>query len=304
MNKLKNILVAVDFSPASKAALSQAVRLARWNGARLNVLHGVDEMDIAEAASAMGKPKCVFEELALSGAQVAMKNLLRQAGAPRGTQAQVLRGAPIDLILRQSSMANADLIVMGIHSSSEEGLGAGILATRVLRKSDMKVLLVEPHQSRPFKNIVACIDFSETAREVVTQARHMAERDDAQISFIHVFLAPWRRFGFRSASPAESRRFASEFQKRKMNQLREFVGEAGSCRERFALIDADKVGQGIAGHVRKVRADLIVVGRRGRSELGYLMMGSTVERLARELDCSMLAVRRVGPVSTFARSIP
>lgn len=303
MNKLKNILVAVDFSPASQAALAQAVRLARWNGAKLRVLHGLDETDLAETATAMGQPQNVFEKLALTGAEGALKKALRQARAPRGTHAQVLRGAPIDLILRQSSKTNADLIVMGVHSSSEEGLGAGVLATRFLRKSDVKVLLVEPYQSRPFKRILACIDFSETAREVVTQARHMAERDDAQIRFIHVFRAPWRRFGFRATSAAETRRFASEFRKRKMTQLRDFVGEAGSGREGFALIDADKVGQGIAGHARKLRADLIVLGRRGRSELGYLMMGSTVERLARELDCSMLAVRRLGPAYTLAGSI-
>ena len=35
MNKLKTILVGADFSDCSRSALEQAVRLARWNHARL-----------------------------------------------------------------------------------------------------------------------------------------------------------------------------------------------------------------------------------------------------------------------------
>ena len=39
MNKLKTILVGVDFSECSRCALEQAVRLARWNDAGLRIIH-------------------------------------------------------------------------------------------------------------------------------------------------------------------------------------------------------------------------------------------------------------------------
>ena len=42
MNQLKTILVGVDFSECSRCALEQAVRLARWNNAGLNVIHVMD----------------------------------------------------------------------------------------------------------------------------------------------------------------------------------------------------------------------------------------------------------------------
>ncbi len=39
MNKLKTILVGVDFSECSRSALEQAVRLACWNNAGLRIIH-------------------------------------------------------------------------------------------------------------------------------------------------------------------------------------------------------------------------------------------------------------------------
>lgn len=46
----------------------------------------------------------------------------------------------------------------------------------------------------------------------------------------------------------------------------------------------------IVEYTREIGADLIVLGTRGRTNLRYVMAGSTAERLLRELPCSVLAV--------------
>ena len=53
MNRLNNILVAVDFSDCSKAALAQAVRIAGWNGAALHALHVIEPLVVSDVAWAM-----------------------------------------------------------------------------------------------------------------------------------------------------------------------------------------------------------------------------------------------------------
>lgn len=42
---------------------------------------------------------------------------------------------------------------------------------------------------------------------------------------------------------------------------------------------------------RPAGADLIVIGARGRSNLAYLLLGSTAERVLTRLPCSVLVVR-------------
>ncbi len=45
-------------------------------------------------------------------------------------------------------------------------------------------------------------------------------------------------------------------------------------------------GHGVAEFARQVRADLLVLGTKGRSNLGCVLLGSTVDRLLREIPCS------------------
>jgi nucleotide-binding universal stress UspA family protein len=50
-------------------------------------------------------------------------------------------------------------------------------------------------------------------------------------------------------------------------------------------------GNGIAAHAEEVKADLIIVGHKGRTNLRYVLLGSTAERLLTQLPCSMLVVK-------------
>ena len=51
MSTLNTILVAVDFSTGSRAALEQASRIARLQRAKLHVLHVVDSSAVATLAA-------------------------------------------------------------------------------------------------------------------------------------------------------------------------------------------------------------------------------------------------------------
>jgi len=42
-------------------------------------------------------------------------------------------------------------------------------------------------------------------------------------------------------------------------------------------------GQGIVQYAKEVKADLVILGTRGRTSLRYVLLGSTAERLLREL---------------------
>lgn len=301
MNRLQNILAVVDLSPCSRAALAQAARLSTWNKARLHVLYGVDELDLIEAAEAMKQPFEAFQEVTLKGAEAALKQMMRRTKLPAGTAYRIEVGPIIELLLRVVNSTSADLVVMGVRGTPDGPNGAGMLATRALRKTRTKVMLVEEGKTRRFRRIIACIDFSETSREVVIQTLRVARQDRSQVRFVHVFFAPWRRFGFRTPSPSASLNYAQEHRLRLLERLRAWVGDTGPVRSSFEAIDADNPAMGIARYAQEAEADLIVLGRRGRTELGYLLMGSTVERLARELSCCLLTVQRVeDPLSRIA----
>jgi nucleotide-binding universal stress UspA family protein len=49
--------------------------------------------------------------------------------------------------------------------------------------------------------------------------------------------------------------------------------------------------RGIVEYATSTNADLVVIGTHGKSNLRYLLLGSTAERVLRHTGCSVLAVR-------------
>ena len=62
MNKLNSILAGTDFSDCSRSALEQAVRLVKWNNARLHALHSIEYLTLSNAARASHLPQEKLEQ--------------------------------------------------------------------------------------------------------------------------------------------------------------------------------------------------------------------------------------------------
>jgi len=125
----------------------------------------------------------------------------------------------------------------------------------------------------------------------VTQALRVAEQDLAEVPFLHVFTGSWGRYALVPDAWELDEALAAQYRHALEQRLREFAGDTAGRPTRFAVVEAANHGHGIAEYARRVGVDLVVLGTRGRSNLGYVLLGSTVERLLREIPCSALALR-------------
>lgn len=291
MNTLKTILVPVDFSTGSRSALEQASRLAGINGASLHVLHVVDTAAVASQADSRNMSFERQAAIAAEGAREALVRWLAQAGAPAGCENTIVVGVPLHEILKHVKTQNPDLVVAGITGAGESKAGAGSLAHRLARQVPGKILLVRTNHPNAFHKIVACIDFSETSREVAAQAHRAAIHDGARVDFLHVWQEPWL-----STPYAYLATVASEFIEHRRQllsaTLQKFVKEiAPGIESNEVLINEPNYANAIAAHAEMSGADLIVIGARGQTNLRYTLMGSTAERLLMRLPCSVLVVK-------------
>jgi nucleotide-binding universal stress UspA family protein len=291
MNKLKTIIVGVDFSECSRSALEQAVRLASWNQAKLRVIHAIEHLTISDAAEAFKLSEDQIRREVRQGAIARLSVWAAETGAPKVHSREVIFGPPLDVLLQETRSSHADLLVLGVTGESLLPYGAGTLATKCLRKAPCKVMLIKESHARPFRRIVACVDFSETSREAVAQALRAASQDHAEVHFLHVFQPPWdypMSFGDRVPAMAD---FEKNYRLVLENNLRKFVAPAAGSQTVCALTEAKTHGHGIAEYCRRVDADLVILGTKGKTNLKYVLLGSTVERLLKELPCSVLVVR-------------
>lgn len=289
MTKLKNILLGTDFSPCATAALQQAVRLAHWNNARLQAVHVVDVLAVREYAEAYQRPLMLVEKEVVEQTGGRLKEWLASAGT--SVAGETIIGIPLDALLTRLKELDASLLVLGLRGETTTHNDAGNLALKCLRKTQTKVMLVHEQHAGPFRNVTACVDFSETAQVAVEQARRVGQQDASQIHFIHVFSGPWRRLPLRLETPGTLADFEKQYRALLEGRLREFVGDTTGLNATFEVIEAERVAHGIAEYARSNDTDLLILGSKGLSNLKYLLLGSTVERLLRELPCSVLVVR-------------
>ena len=303
MNNLTTILVAVDFSPGSRAALEQAARIAGTSKASLHVLHVVDQAAVEALSESHGTSYESQARISCLGASAALDDWMAQSRVSANGSATILIGSPLHEILEHARKLNAGLLVAGIAGAGGSPAGAGSVSAKLARKVSPQVLLVRSDHPSAFRHIVACIDFSETAAEVAEQARRVALQDGASVDFLHVWQDPWvalmytAPFGdvaapVMAATPGQRAAYTENLQR----ELHDFVREAAQGIEsQEVLHEAANYGDGIAEHGARAGADLFIVGGKGRTNLSYVLLGSTAERLLTRLPCSLLVVKPATP---------
>lgn len=290
MDTLKSIVVGVDFTPGSAVALAQAVRMGAWNRATVRAVHVIDTvvaMDLQDALSAMQRG--IVDGL-MSGAQRAWKEFAAGVPGAAGVACEVRVDNRVVGVL--GAAKGADLLIVSAFGAKPD-LGLGTVAGGCVRHAMSRVLLLRDTQSGPFKCVVACVDFSETSLRALDDAARLATQDGAALHILHVFEAPWTRLSYEG--PAAAAALQKEYRDGLERRLREFAATLGRgldyLKPVYAVADDQGHRTGIVEYARRVNADLIVMGTRGRTNLRDVLLGSTAERTLRQSPCSVLAVK-------------
>lgn len=145
MISLHRILVPTDFSKHSEVALNYALALAEKFGARLFLLHVVQDLALfIPDAVAVAPPIAPPVEQFTAAARDALERVVQANNLEGGNvQREVREGAPFYEIIRFAKETAIDLIVMGTHGHT--GLThvlLGSVTEKVVRKAPCPVLTV------------------------------------------------------------------------------------------------------------------------------------------------------------------
>lgn len=152
----QRIVVAIDNSDPSDAAIEFATRLAAADGSRLAFCHVIDEDTLyEEAANHSGATfPAIHEWLREANILTATAAQHAQGAGIPSAETAVLTGNPVTEILGFAAAEHADLIVIGAHGERGTGhLPMGSVAYDVARRSGVPVAVVRntliPHELHP-----------------------------------------------------------------------------------------------------------------------------------------------------------
>jgi len=293
-----HILCPTDFSVAASGAFAESIRVARWFGAKVTVLHVMAQAIPAGAEMVFAPPPPeVFD--AVRKARLAELDRFvaatEHAGVPVDTRCR--EGVATSEIRDAAEELDADLVVMGTHGRSGFGkLVLGSVTESLLRHAPVPILTVnsasQPHEGL-YRCVLCAVDASEWSAETIGFAAAVAEEGAERLTVLHVIddLPETRAWAQGVFALGEVEQFRDDLEQNALADLRKLIPEnvksSCGCIARAAF---GRAPQEILRLAAGEHADLIVLGTHGRGALNRILFGSTARRVVREATCPVLVV--------------
>lgn len=284
MKTYQNIVVGVDFSDPSQAALRHAIELAVRQQSRLSILHIIDD-NLSQYWDVLPLSPIEMEEQLLQKTKVFLDEKLQQYEL-NGIEyeAHVIFGKPFQALQDYCEQEHADLLIVGQRGATLlEKVLMGSTAERLIRTSRIPLLTVHANSPSRFRRIIAATDFSELSIQAINKAVEFAMLEQAELHIVHVSDDTLDVLG-----PDQQQRERAEANLEKFLQHESLKFQGMGYRTHIAYgVPHNELVQ----YTHHLQADLIVMGYAARSGILGILLGNTAEAVSSKLSCSLLTIQ-------------
>ena len=290
MTTIGTILVGSDLTEASDAVVAAAAGIAAGQGAALHILHAFDIP--SRAAPAQGpEGRASFPER-IARAEEALDRQIERVVTPAGAKVGSRR---VEIFVAHRAITDAaeglgaDLIVVGAHSHKRMGDELlGSTADRVVRAANVPCLVVRAPLALPLRRVIAPVDRSRAALGALEVALEwtgvLGAEGGASLTVLHVLPRALDIPEFSLDPGTVGSELHAEIAAARTNVLASGVKVDEEVRW------ADDAVDEIVASVRRLAADLIVLGTHGHGLLRRFLIGSVASGVVRRAPCAVLLV--------------
>lgn len=291
------ILCATDLSEFSNSAVIQAIGMAKEFGSTLTISHVIDLPMVTMHGAAYVYQEDQIEEMK-TGAMDQIRALV--SDSELNWEAVVETGPVSNTLCRLAAEKHADLAIVSTHGHTGlKRLFLGSVTERLLRTIACPLLVVTaPEKSGlmekqfkgfGFKQILVGCDFSADSGRAVEFGFSLAQEFEAVIHLVHV-VEPfvYRDTMLPEGTKTEALTEGATDSRRRLETM--VPKDAHNwCTVKLAC-KAGKPFQALKSYAEAHQVDLIVLGVRGHSLVETMLLGSTTDRVIRNVACPVLSV--------------
>ena len=145
-----------------------------------------------------------------------------------------------------------------------------------------------------FRNILFATDFSPAAAQAIPYVKQIARHYDADLVTLHVRPPIMSAMTDPGTWPTDVEAAKAQNHRHREELLRAFEGI-----RTLVVIEEGDIQSRLNAAIERNNTDLVVIGTRGRTGLGKLLLGSVAEEIFRTVSCPVLTV---GPHSSTSRA--
>jgi nucleotide-binding universal stress UspA family protein len=291
-----SVLAATDFSDDATNASRRAAMLAMEHQGRLELLHVVSGTSLAVVREMLLSHDGAEEKL-IDDAQRRL-DAARLQIAGKGQVAAFSRvaiGSVPEEIL--SASEQADLLVLGARGLSPwRDLFLGTTADRLLRTCKRPVLVVKRPPEASYRRVLVPVDFSPHSIAALKMAMLIAP--DADIMVVHGSAVAFEGV-LRQAGVVEDEidRYRTQSQHQALSGLNTVIDQVSDGSHRiFRAVEHEDAVRLILAKEESFKADLIVIGKHGKTIVEEMLLGSVTRRILSDSKSDVLIVHESSAV--------
>ncbi|MDP2105739.1 MAG: universal stress protein [Desulfobulbaceae bacterium] len=284
------IVAATDFSATGDLAVLRGAHIAQKHGKTLLLLHVVHPLDIyPELMLTFNAHLKDYERLKQANGLASLDqlavNIRKDFDIKVRTATRI--GRPHVQIAEYARAESADLLIIGYRGEKNViDTMIGSTAFRVLRTMPCAVLIVRNAAVVPYQQVVAAVDF--TSGSIHAPAFACAVAPSALIETLHVFDLKQetlsRDVGANNADLKKYRDEAMKYIEGELNKILEHLNE----KRVSSHVMNGYLPETICARVSELNADLVVLGKKGKSSLQEFLLGSVSKTVAGMVNCDVL----------------
>ncbi|HZW09772.1 MAG TPA: universal stress protein [Phycisphaerales bacterium] len=284
---IRNVLAATGLTPESAGGLLLGSDLARRFGAELHVVHVVEPPSEVEERAIPG-----LTERYVAFAAEELGKFCASHGMGAAATQHLLRGEPEAEILRLRKQLRADVLVLGRYGKGGLKRGRlGSIAHRLVRRSQVSVLVAQPDFRGPVQRVGVACDFHEESRMELRRAMELAAKFGAgEVVVLASYEVPAGYHTIMSWEDACSRLEAA-LRELAEKSLALAAAEAPGARAWRLRMEEGPPTSRIPAMAQEEHLDLLVLGTHGRSRAAMALLGRTSEKIIDAAGCSVWAER-------------
>lgn len=293
MNGTHHIVVATDFSLPAGRAVRRAALLARVLHGELHLLHVVHPLAFYPGPEFELGDLSLQDQAIAAGARARLEG---QAAALRAefaitTHAATRIGRAHTEIAAHARQIGARLVVAGARGENTLlDLLLGSTATRLLRVADCPVLIAKLQaEPAPYAEVIVALDFS-PGSEAATPLCHTVA-PDARVELLHVYEAAideqLRMAGLETVFIEDYHERARAAAEARLEEMSRQGAPLGSVNGHVAT---GYPAAAIIERIKLLRAELVVLGRSGKSGMQEFLLGSVAKDVANAAECDVLVL--------------
>jgi nucleotide-binding universal stress UspA family protein len=290
---IQSILAATDFSTDARHAAERAAMICATTGISRGVLLHVLESSWLDTVKRFVSLSTEVEQTMEGHASRSLDEL--GAAIRKGTgftfEPQVCVGKVLDAILEVS--ADFDLLALGARGKHPlRDFAIGTTAERLLRQTRTPILVVKRKAAAAYRRVLVAVDFSPHSHTALAYSYAIAPQ--SEIYLAHVYEVPFQKEMLHAGVAEEiihECRVKARYQAD--TEMRRFIEESGADTSHLhrSIEHGSHVPTKLRDKAIAIDADLVIVGKHGKSLAEHLLLGSVTLHLLADCPCDVLVTQ-------------